>query len=763
MAVTRDELEYYHSELEHRKHDPLGTIYLKNIGSVIPTERKKATEAFEFVVSSSTWVKKDISKRHREFYFAAPTEEERDEWITTIEFLKTIAVHRSFQSTFGTKLSIPLHFDDPVVNLFDRKLPLSTAQPAKATAGEKESKVLSTVQRRQTMKTLGLMLSGMQGQTSHKQEQDLKESIKGMFNYMFVHLAGHMMEHSFRAKDEYRRNLSQTPRIVEQNHVIEAIEARAPELAVGSVSPTSGSEVVSGIPSTVSVDRKRLNAALAFREGTGDQLLMAKIKEEKVEDDETSKSKTELTLVQRQSDRHESTSSAKESERAKKDSLPEARPEEEEEVKGVVDESVVDSEGEDPEKSVNASHPSVVMAKEPPIVRAHRERRSLAEGVTSPSHETVDENKSQSRSQSRQQLERKFSAGASQIIRKSILEARKFSLLTTSSVTQSRLMPPPAKTKEDLTAGTVKDATGTGDSAANLLTIQLKPKYDEPKETRWASFDPTDAQFQSQSNDIASVMRIDLRQRWKDNSSSIQMQQMRSARSLAKSGREEQKSLGKNKSEEAARIMAEVQRFVLRKFFPQSARMRKQSPSDYDTNTNKFGCTIRVSSVGTLGRDRIFDKSSSPRGEGRKEEDTLSLTEYRDLSQTAMDQMDASERDYGEPKPLDTVSPGEDPVPNQEENSPRESEKKYGFVVRAVQSLGGDIYELKENTLVTVEKVNEEDNIATCAYKGQVGLFPLDAIKIGSAVKNSSMIARGEEKRRKMSLSLREGEDSKIT
>lgn len=59
---------------------------------------------------------------------------------------------------------------------------------------------------------------------------------------------------------------------------------------------------------------------------------------------------------------------------------------------------------------------------------------------------------------------------------------------------------------------------------------------------------------------------------------------------------------------------------------------------------------------------------------------------------------------------------------------------KHGLVTRDVTAIGGDIFTLKPNSTVVVERINAEDNIAVCTHNGLKGLFPLDSIKIGSAL-----------------------------
>ncbi len=137
--ITKETLSYYHTEQEYAAHDALGTIFLKNVGSVLPYQRVAAnSNRFEFVVSASSWLKKAEFQDHREFYFTANSEEERDEWITTIELLKAVAVHQGFQAAFGADLKIPGKSKEspPVMGIFDKARSLRK----RSSFGERDNK-----------------------------------------------------------------------------------------------------------------------------------------------------------------------------------------------------------------------------------------------------------------------------------------------------------------------------------------------------------------------------------------------------------------------------------------------------------------------------------------------------------------------------------------------------------------------------------------------------------------------------------------------
>ena len=71
-------------------------------------------------------------------------------------------------------------------------------------------------------------------------------------------------------------------------------------------------------------------------------------------------------------------------------------------------------------------------------------------------------------------------------------------------------------------------------------------------------------------------------------------------------------------------------------------------------------------------------------------------------------------------------------IPVEEKYAKHAEEKsiKRGVAIKRVESIGGDIFDLEEGTVVTVDKVDTEDNIATCSNNGLIGLFPLECIKI---------------------------------
>ena len=207
-------MQYYHSELKFHNHDPLGIICLKNIGSVIPYNRDKNSDRYKFEVCSSSWIKKDKIKSHRIFLFETNSEEEREEWITTIEFLKTVSVHRNFQSSFGVKLKIPLERDIAQQSIFDRNLNFNIGSP---------SKYISKLDSLSKKKSVNKSIISDCSQFSIKNEKSLREPIKAWFNYSIAHFVGFLMENAIKQDD--KRTYKMIPNIIAKNNLIEQIQS----------------------------------------------------------------------------------------------------------------------------------------------------------------------------------------------------------------------------------------------------------------------------------------------------------------------------------------------------------------------------------------------------------------------------------------------------------------------------------------------------------------------------------------------------------
>lgn len=711
-------------------------------------------------------MKKDKIKGHREFYFATQSEEERDVWITTIELLKTIAVHDDFQSSFGAKLIIPLKVEDPVVNLFDKKPSLNLTQRAK-TGNEKDIK-MSTAQRRQTIRNMGLNILNAQ-QSSHKNEQDLKERIKVVFNCLFTHLTCHIMDHSFRSKKEHGRGLAQTPKVFTQTNIIESIEEKFAFLKdvepdknnmdqLGTI--RSNSMIIPGaIEPRKRVELKDFKLTI---KGMGEEqgIPMAKIKEEKSEDEELGKIENEK--ASRAEAKLEKNKKSEENDKIEKHDesniSPEVSPERKVSVNELeedeeVDESIAHSDNDDKNEKiqVNSSFKQRNSIKKgiPIFPGNQRDKKFAKEDFTS--KETWEDNKESSTSKvgKANSMEALFDWKKENLKRKS-------SILTTASIknqskktgSQHKLYRPPVE----------------------------KEKYNQYKEMLFV-VPLFDSPLISENNEIATVTRVILKQKPKDISIAQLQRTPKNIGSLRKVEEVEQ-----NISHNKTALLAEVQKFVLEKLLSQTDRVKKNPQSKIDKH-KLLGSTVKVRKSSNENMQskyqpyktnykepvhtpspvtsKILGKTDIKKDlTGKKEDEsigTLSLSSYVDENEN----LHLSEvenkligEDFADDNRCvevlkeeivpDNFNPNEDKIeeeekldPNNENFQDEVTNQKYGYVIRKVQSIGGDIFELHEDILVTVEKVNEDDNIATCTFNKMTGLFPLDAIRIGSAIKSN--------------------------
>lgn len=100
------ELKYYYTEDDYIKNiTPLSAITLKNLYQVEAVDEHKKN--FVFFITATSWIKKNIDKGGRKFYFATMNIESLEEWIIYLEFAKAKAVYDDFVSHYG-KISFPI-------------------------------------------------------------------------------------------------------------------------------------------------------------------------------------------------------------------------------------------------------------------------------------------------------------------------------------------------------------------------------------------------------------------------------------------------------------------------------------------------------------------------------------------------------------------------------------------------------------------------------------------------------------------------------
>ena len=98
---------YYRTDYEDNKL-PLGSFDLKNLNNAeIMSDFSVGSKANIFFVQVSSWVKKDIIKPGRSYYFSVNQKSELYSWVIYMNFLRVKAIYDDFTSQFG-QLSLPL-------------------------------------------------------------------------------------------------------------------------------------------------------------------------------------------------------------------------------------------------------------------------------------------------------------------------------------------------------------------------------------------------------------------------------------------------------------------------------------------------------------------------------------------------------------------------------------------------------------------------------------------------------------------------------
>jgi class 3 adenylate cyclase len=112
VVITNTKVFYFYHEkefLENKK--PLGNFLLKNLYDVeiLPDHSINGKKNL-FIISVSSWTKKDKIKPHRTFNFSAKSREDLYQWVITLNFLRIKATYDEFSSHFGL-INLPLRHD----------------------------------------------------------------------------------------------------------------------------------------------------------------------------------------------------------------------------------------------------------------------------------------------------------------------------------------------------------------------------------------------------------------------------------------------------------------------------------------------------------------------------------------------------------------------------------------------------------------------------------------------------------------------------
>lgn len=110
VVMSCKDLKYYYTESEYKEKPDfaLGIISLKHIFNIFQLNESETKKEFAFMIYTGSWQKKNKEMGIREFYFAAKSSSELDQWITYIEFIRAKAIYDDFVYSFG-KISFPLN------------------------------------------------------------------------------------------------------------------------------------------------------------------------------------------------------------------------------------------------------------------------------------------------------------------------------------------------------------------------------------------------------------------------------------------------------------------------------------------------------------------------------------------------------------------------------------------------------------------------------------------------------------------------------
>lgn len=232
------DLRYYYTEENYRENQDfaLGVISLKHIFNIFYLNEAESKRKWAFVIYTGSWQKKNKEMGIREFYFAADSFKELEQWTTYIEFIRAKAIYDGFVSSFG-KISFPLHMGqdkiDNLDNTHKERPGLGLSRMTIMMENSRSSKNSSILVRKNTRKMTNLKnLKSQQNSFSSSSYQDnsfmntttnpeihqkLKDRLNKFFAYCFTLFNSHIIENSVRKKNVSNLDLGQTTIILRKN------------------------------------------------------------------------------------------------------------------------------------------------------------------------------------------------------------------------------------------------------------------------------------------------------------------------------------------------------------------------------------------------------------------------------------------------------------------------------------------------------------------------------------------------------------------
>ncbi len=119
LAITKNKCYYWYYDKDYKENKmPLGVFELKNLHSAdIVPDYTIGGQTNVFCVQVSSWMKKDLVKGPRTYYFSVDSKAELYCWAIYLNFLKMKAIYDNFTTQFG-QINLPFSYEqEGVLNM----------------------------------------------------------------------------------------------------------------------------------------------------------------------------------------------------------------------------------------------------------------------------------------------------------------------------------------------------------------------------------------------------------------------------------------------------------------------------------------------------------------------------------------------------------------------------------------------------------------------------------------------------------------------
>ncbi|CAI2376171.1 unnamed protein product [Moneuplotes crassus] len=273
LRLTRTDLQWFHNQ-EEAKHEktPLGAIPFKAIYSVIPAKTDKLTS--DIFIDCTAWKKKNQDKGPRKFVFGAKTESERDDWITSIEYMKTKAIVESFTQTYAN-ITFPIKSPAPKNKKIGGNTTNFEGQTSLGSMLKRQGDVMRqsvvtfkkipTVRRASKFQTIwekkrlsSFSIEPMQSSNQEELIKDTASAIKGLFNVNITYFLSQISENAIKGNAFQANILGKKPDCLRDVEFQDLEKAIKPASTVSKGLHSFDSESSTGISPNLKRGKKSL-------------------------------------------------------------------------------------------------------------------------------------------------------------------------------------------------------------------------------------------------------------------------------------------------------------------------------------------------------------------------------------------------------------------------------------------------------------------------------------------------------------------------